>query len=268
MRQRRNHVRSCHTTRWYKERMFGLGRAKLPIAEEDRLWIDRSLARLAGLLGIQRMRQAVVMLPTPEHFPDRFDGTDKALDVMFRRVAERMEVDPDTIELEIFDDATQASQTLVPFWSGENSGAGGLYGHDGVSRTVIAVNSSQLKNPMALVATLAHELGHAILLRPGLVKPNEPDMEPLNDLLTVFLGFGVFNANSVFQFQQYNSYDRQGWSTRRLGYLSEQQFGYALARFAVERGESKPEWAKYLSTNVASYYRESIAWLRENERRG
>jgi hypothetical protein len=268
MRQQRNHVRSCHTTRWYKERMFGLGRAKLPIAEEDRLWIDRSLARLAGLLGIQRMRQAVVMLPTPEHFPDRFDGTDKALDVMFRRVAERMEVDPDTIELEIFDDATQASQTLVPFWSGENSGAGGLYGHDGVSRTVIAVNSSQLKNPMALVATLAHELGHAILLRPGLVKPNEPDMEPLNDLLTVFLGFGVFNANSVFQFQQYNSYDRQGWSTRRLGYLSEQQFGYALARFAVERGESKPEWAKYLSTNVASYYKESIAWLRENERRG
>jgi hypothetical protein len=52
---------------------------------------------------------------------------------------------------------------------------------------------------MALVATLAHELGHVILLRPGLVKANEADMEPLNDLLTVFLGFGVFNANSVFQ---------------------------------------------------------------------
>jgi len=153
--------------------MFGLGKAKLPITEEERLWIDRSLSRLADLLGIQRMRQAVVMLPTSEHFPDRFDGTDEALDVMFRRVAERMEVDPDTIELEGFDDATQMNQTLVPFWSGENSGAGGLYGHDGVSRTVIGVNSSQLQNPMALVATLAHELGHVILLRPGLVRPNE-----------------------------------------------------------------------------------------------
>src|ERR1700721_2176308 len=117
MRQRRNHVRSCHATRGYKERMFGLGRAKLPIAEEDRLWIDRSLARLAGLLGIQRMRQAVVMLPTPEHFPDRFDGTDKALDVMFRRVAERMEVDPDTIELEILDDVKQMNHTRLPFVS-------------------------------------------------------------------------------------------------------------------------------------------------------
>ena len=45
--------------------MFGLGKAKLPITEEERLWIDRSLSRLADLLGIQRMRQAVVMLPTP-----------------------------------------------------------------------------------------------------------------------------------------------------------------------------------------------------------
>jgi hypothetical protein len=248
--------------------MFGLGKAKLPITEEERVWIDRSFSRLAHLLGAQRMRNAVVMLPTREHFPDRYDGSEEALEAMFRRVAQRMEVDPGTIELDIFDDATQTTRSLVPFWSGEGSGAGGLYGHDGVSRTVIAINSSQLENPMALVATLAHEIGHVILLRPGLVGREEPDMEPLNDLLMVFLGFGVFNANAVFQFQQYNSYDRQGWSTRRLGYLSEQQFGYALARFAVDRGESRPEWPKYLSTNVASYWKQSIAWLGENERRG
>jgi hypothetical protein len=107
----------------------------------------------------------------------------------------------------------------------------------------------------------AHELGHVILLRPGLVGRDEPDMEPLNDLLTVFHGFGVFNANSVFQFQQYTSYDRQGWSTRRLGYLSEQQFGYALARFATERGERSPAWAKYLNTNVGSYWKRSMGWI-------
>jgi hypothetical protein len=252
----------------YKDEMFGLGRSKLPVTDEERLWIDKSFLRLADLLGARRMRDAVVMLPTPEHFPDRYDGSEEALEAIFRRVAERMQVDPGTIALDIFDDARQTTRSLVPFWSGESSGAGGLYGHDGVSRTVVAINSSYLEDPMALVATLAHELGHVILLRPGLVGRDEPDMEPLNDLLTVFLGFGVFNANAVFQFRQFNSYDRQGWSTRRLGYLSEQQFGYALARFAEERGESKPEWSKYLSTNVASYYRQSIGWLRANERRG
>jgi hypothetical protein len=244
--------------------MFGLGKVKLPITEEERRWIDRSFLRLASLVGAQRMQDAVVMLPTSEHFPDRYDGSEEALEAMFRRVAERMEVDPRTIALEIFDDTTQTTRSLVPFWSGGSSGAGGIYGHDGLSRAVVAINSAQLENPMALVATLAHELGHVILLRPGLVSGDEPDMEPLNDLLTVFLGFGVFNANAVFQFQQYNSYDRQGWSALRLGYLSERQFGYALARFAIERQEWNHAWAKHLSTNVASYFKQSLAWLRRN----
>lgn len=39
----------------------------------------------------------------------------------------------------------------------------------------------------------------------------------------------------------------QGWSARRLGYLSEEQLGYALARFAFERGEGKPSWISFLA---------------------
>jgi hypothetical protein len=54
-----------------------------------------------------------------------------------------------------------------------------------------------------LVATLAHELGHIILLRPGLIKRTKEDMEPLNDLLTIFLGFGIFTANAAFRFEQH-----------------------------------------------------------------
>ena len=114
---------------------------------------------------------------------------------------------------------------------------------------------------MALVGTLAHELGHVILLRPELVGRDEPDMEPLNDLLTVFLGFGIFSANSAFRFEQHTDNYSQGWSTRRLGYLSEELFGYALARFTLERGEAKPEWRSFLSTNVAVYMKRSLAWL-------
>jgi hypothetical protein len=86
-------------------------------------------------------------------------------------------------------------------------------------------------------------------------------MEPLNDLLTVFLGFGIFSANAAFRFEQHTNNNSQGWSTRRLGYLSEEQFGYALARYAFERGETKPEWRSLLSTNVAVYMKRSSAWL-------
>jgi predicted Zn-dependent protease len=48
-----------------------------------------------------------------------------------------------------------------------------------------------MKDPMKLVAVIAHELGHVILLRSELVDREEADMEPLNDLLTVFLGQGI-----------------------------------------------------------------------------
>jgi len=114
---------------------------------------------------------------------------------------------------------------------------------------------------MVVVALLAHELGHIILLHPGLVDCKDPHMEPLNDLLTVFLGLGIFTANAAFRFEQHSDGTSQGWSARRLGYLSEEQFGYALARFAYERGEGKPAWISFLSTNVASYLKLSAAWL-------
>jgi hypothetical protein len=47
---------------------------------------------------------------------------------------------------------------------------------------------------MTLVAVIARELGHVILLRPGLVDREQADMEPLKDLLTVFLGFWYFHG--------------------------------------------------------------------------
>jgi hypothetical protein len=48
------------------------------------------------------------------------------------------------------------------------------------------------------------------------------------------------------------------------GYLPEEVYGYALAKFAVERREDKPQWAKHLSTDVRSYFKNSHAWLEKN----
>jgi hypothetical protein len=106
------------------------------------------------------------------------------------------------------------------------------------------------------------------LLGGGLVDREAEDMEPLNDLLTVFLGFGIFNANAAFQFSQYTSTDSQGWSAQRLGYLPERVWGYALARFAIERGEDDPKWSRFLATSVRSYFKSSIKWLRASTRTG
>ena len=244
--------------------MFAIGKPKLPITPEQRDWIDSSFVRLAALLGVQRLFEATVVLPTLEHFPDPYDRSEAALERIFLRIAAAMQVNPNDVVVTIFGLEHEVIRETLPFFSGSNSGAGGLYYHDPTSRPHISVNEAELKDPMALVAVLAHELGHILLLRPGLVDRNEPDMEPLNDLLTVFLGFGIFTANAAFRFEQYTDNQTQGWSARRLGYLSEEVLGYALARFAFERGETKPKWTSFLATNVASYMKRSAAWLVAN----
>jgi hypothetical protein len=247
--------------------MLGIWAAKLPISDEDQGWVDAAFCRLGTLLGWQRMMMARVALPTAEDFPDEYDASEEAARAIFRRVARSMDADADQAELLLFEDAVESTRLSMPLASGKDSAPGGLYIDPQNGRKLIAIHERQLKDPMALVAVLAHEIGHLILLGGGLVDRDSQDMEELNDLLTVFLGFGVFNANVAFRFSQYTEVQTQGWSMRRLGYLPEQVWGYALARFAFERNERSPEWSRYLSTNIRAYFKASMKWLERNGER-
>lgn len=241
--------------------MFGF-RAKLPVTDQEKEWIERSLERFCSLLGSRRMLQAQVLLPLPEHFPDFYDGSFTAVEQMLLRLCRHMGVDGSHIQLEIGVDEDAELKGVLPFWGGSRDGWAGLYFHpteDG--RITIAVKETQVKAPDALIATLAHELGHVLLLNGNLIDAEAEDMEPLTDLITVFLGVGVFTANAAGRFQQHQDNYTQGWSMNRQGYLSEQMYGYALAKFGEYRGEKDPAWEKYLSTNVRAYCRQSRKWL-------
>jgi hypothetical protein len=252
--------------------MFGFS-PKLPVSDEDQRWVDEGFRRLEKLLGRHRMLDAEVVLPAAEYFPDPYDKTPEAAEKLFRRVCAYMRVDHNRIELEIFSDETEELGNLLPAWRGKSGGPAGLYVHDHATdgegegndtRMVVAIRATQLKDPLSLVATVAHELGHVILLGGRLLDFKTQEHEPLTDLLTVFLGLGIFTANSAGRFTQFQEDRRQGWSMHRLGYLPEEVYGYALARFARERGEDKPVWIKHLSTNVRVYFRRSRDWLAKN----
>lgn len=246
---------------------------KLPIHEEDRQWVNNGLHRLEQLLGRRRLLEAKVVEPTAEDFPDPYDRTAEGVDSLFQRVCHHMQVEHSSVTLQIFPDETQGLREVLPSWRSDGgTHAAGLYVHaheqsrasDRSSGMVVAIRSSMLKDPMSLVATMAHELGHVILLGGNLLTHDTADHEPMTDLLTVFLGLGIFTANSAAQFKQFQDDRRAGWSTQRLGYLPQPVFGYALAKFALERGERKPAWARHLSTNVRSDFQQSLRWLLEN----
>jgi hypothetical protein len=251
---------------------------KLPITDEDRQWVDEGFERLDTMLGRRRILEATVVLPSAEHFPDPYDATPVAAERLFCRVCAFMKVDRSQIEFEIFPDETEELREILPSWhSTQGKSAAGLYVHptkEGSSkeggnvgsRMVVALKSTLLKDPLSLVAASAHELGHVILLGGGLIERDTPDHEPMTDLLTVYLGFGIFTANSAARFKQFQEERRIGWSMQKLGYLPEEVYGYALAKFAAVRGEDKGEWTKHLSTNVRAYFKSSAAWLNKNAR--
>lgn len=247
--------------------------AKLPVTEEERLWVDEGFLRLEKMLGRRRLVDADLILPTPEYFPDSYEPTTAGANTLFVRVCKYMRVDRSRIRLEVFPDETEELRSVLPYWRGASGGCAGFFSHDPTIADVpadeecmlVALRSTQLKGPLSLVATVAHELGHVILLGGGLISPRTPDHEPLTDLLTVFLGFGVFTSSTARRFKQFQDERKYGWSMHRLGYLPEEMYGYALAKFAEARGEEKPVWVKHLSANVRSYFKRSQSWLAKNK---
>ncbi len=83
-------------------------------------------------------------------------------------------------------------------------------------------------------------------------------------MLTVFLGLGIFTANAAFRFNQWQDGQMQGWSTQRSGYLTEPEWGYALACYAWVRGEAAPDWAEHLVDGVRLPLRESLRCFEQN----
>ncbi|HEX5597047.1 MAG TPA: hypothetical protein VFX61_13680 [Micromonosporaceae bacterium] len=234
------------------------GRAKCPVRQVEQEWIENSLDWLLAEFGSVRLRDAVV-LPTDEFFPGTYRGSREDIESVFDRLCVHMDIDPARVMLEHYaDDVERELAAYVPISSRSVGAAGHYQVRDG--RPIIAIRDDQAASPVALVATIAHELGHVLLLGDRRISEHREDHEPLTDLLTVFFGLGIFSANAAFQFSQDESYYR----TSRLGYLTEPMFGYALARYAWLRGEMDPPWARYLTTNPRAFLNRGLRFLARN----
>jgi hypothetical protein len=180
-------------------------------------------------------------------------------------VATQMEVPFESIELIFYDDRIQEMSTGSPFdhkiYLTAREGAQDVYGlywgrrDDG--KYEIWLNRGLLSDPENLVATLAHEIAHIKLLGENRMQVNN---EPLTDLTTIVFGLGIFNANAAFQtFKDYHSY-----RFRSQGYLSQIQWGYALALFGYIRGEKSAAWIDLLTPNVKSDFLQGQQFILNN----
>ena len=105
------------------------------------------------------------------------------------------------------------------------------------------------------VATFAHELSHALHLRapdlPPAFDEGREMVELFTDLTAIFFGYGVFLANSRFEFAAFSEPDRQGWQARGAGYLPEREMVFATALMAELGGVESDIYAPHLKPRLA-----------------
>jgi hypothetical protein len=239
-------------------------RVKCPVQPIEQDWIERSMDWFVAQFGTDRLHGEVV-LPTSDFFPGVYRGTRDDIRSVLDRLCMHMGIDPARVVLEhdVADDNPELS-AHVPIHAQWRGAAGHHRIRDG--RSVIGIHDDQAARPMALVATIAHELGHVLLLGDGRVSAQQQDQEPLTDLLTVFFGLGIFSANSAFEYSR-EAQGAYGYvRTSRLGYLTEPMYGYALARYAWLRNEADPRWARSVDTNPRTFLKRGLRYLAQTDR--
>jgi len=225
------------------------------------VWLEKAGAWLLNQFALN-IDDVTVVLPTTEFFPDPYRGEEDDVDNLLIRVCSYMGVSRDRLTVKLFSDEEKKIRDHLPSFESKGRDVAGHY-RETSDLITISLSTAYLRDPMSLVAVIAHELGHVLLLADKKIARERKDHEFLTDLLTVQMGLGIFTANSAFRFTQWSGGFKQGWKAERLGYLSEPMFGYALALFAWTRREGNPPWSKYLEGNVKDHFKSALKYLQK-----
>jgi hypothetical protein len=232
--------------------------AKCPVDDETKDWIEESFNWLTGELSAETLAANVVVLPTPEYFPDPITGKPRDIRRFLERVCAYMDIEPKEVELGVYSKALEKQAGRpVP----EHTGHPHFLYKKQKGKYALRLEAAQAAKAETLVAAIAHELGHTILIGENRLDRTRPDHEEMVDLLTVFYGFGVFTANSAVALASARNSKYEGGPHLRAGYMTEEMYGYALALFAYARGESNPGWKKHLHVNVRHYFKQGLKYL-------
>jgi len=173
--------------------------------------------------GYPKFLDTMLVLPIEEHFPDRGMNGHAAAAALFRRVRDHagMADWACTVEPEPADgSAPPAVTSRIP---------------------VITYKRGELA-AMSMVGAFAHELARLLVETFEEPPPGGAQLhEPAIDLAAVFMGFGVFMANSTFEATRYD--------------LNEGEFVHALAIFCLLRKLEPESVERHLNPHLRKYLR-------------
>lgn len=238
-------------------KLFGAGRFLEPDVED---WVLETWAwLLTEFGGLERLRRKPLVLPTRDFFPPTDTiGHARAL-YLFQQVKRWAGLADWPCELEAFD--RPAGRIVAQVGAIRHGGSANGTFRTVENRAIVSYASDLVGQPAQLIATLAHELAHYLLLvRARTDPPGGAELEELaTDLAVAWLGFGVFGANTAFTFGQHGDAFSQGWASSRSGYLSERSWAFALALFCTLTDRPAP--TEHLKDTLVDPTRKAMRYL-------
>lgn len=247
--------------------MLGIFKSKPMLSNED---TEFQIATFGWLLrnfgGKYFYEDTILVLPTKKYFPSKVENENDAATETFKAVKKYagMEEWPCKLEAQEDDVETRLAPTLTVHNSPSNPL--GTFQAKENNEIVITYNPGLVRNPTQLVATYAHELAHYLT---GSCPEDPPggwdNWEFATDIAATFLGFGLFMANSAFNFQQFTAVDSQGWQYNRSGYLSEAEHIFSLAIFLRLRGMGLESASQHLKPSLRKLLKKAAKQLSNNQ---
>ncbi|MGI9413320.1 MAG: hypothetical protein ACR2PM_06615 [Hyphomicrobiales bacterium] len=236
-----------------------------PLLDErtERWQLDCWRWLIDGLAPGRNLHANPLILPTVDFFPATDAAGHDMAEHLFRHVAELSGVADWPFDLV----AQEWHPDDVPDTTAHLSYAAGTYTEEPGGRMTIGYYPGLVEKPLDLIGMFAHEVSHGIVRTIDRPPPGSWQMEEFAvELATVYLGFGLFGANNAFQVGF-------GWSLKALygswswsssGYLSQEQWAFALAVFLELRGETGEEVKDWLKPPLARMFKQAQAYLEEN----
>ncbi len=230
------------------------------LSEEDQYFqIECYKWLLSNFGGDDFYKDSKLILPTNEFFPNKIDSPETAAQTTFEQVKKHagLEEWPCKLEAQEEDANIFVAPTIVLQNTEQNPL--GTISKNSDDEIIITYNPKIVKNPTEMVATFAHELSHYLT---GTTEEPPPggwdNWEFATDIGATFLGFGIFLANSTFNFRQFTDNDSHGWDVTGGGYLSEAEHSFALAIFILLKDISPNIVYSHCDTNIKAFLRKAL----------
>jgi hypothetical protein len=238
--------------------MLNFFKPHCPVDQSTKEWIETRFAWLTAEFGLERLLTGKTIVPTEEFFPPQYECTEEGLTDLMHRIATFLGIDPRRLDLHFYEEKSPAFDLNLI------DGSVGLYAENN-GRFEIWLEVNSLGDPGVVIATLAHELCHVLLLGQNRVSHDLEDHEELTDLLVAFMGLGIFAANSTFYETNFRGLGYSAWSVGKRGYLSMHAIGYALSLYALARGQDRPDWLIYLRPDARAYVKRGIRYIKTTQ---